>query len=205
VGKLPICVKDTAIDMLSLSGHKFHGPKGAGALYLRKGVGFRPLLRGGKQERGRRAGTENTPALVGMGVAAQITQDRMAADLPRIAALRDRLEAGILSRIGGSQVLGDPENRLANTATIAFDFTEGEAVLMKLARLGIAVSSGSACASGAVEPSHVIRAMAVPFTAAHGALRFSLSAETTAEDIDRLLSVLPGIVLDLRAPIAATA
>jgi cysteine desulfurase len=198
VGKLPICLRDSDIDMLSLSGHKFHGPKGVGALYLRKGGGFRPLLRGGKQERGRRAGTENTPALVGMGKAAEITLAGMAAALPRIAALRDRLEAGILARIGGCQVLGDPANRLANTTTLAFDFLEGEAILIKLGRAGIAVSSGSACASGAVEPSHVVRAMGVPFTAAHGAVRFSLSAATTEAEVDRVVAVLPGIVAGFR-------
>ncbi|PYF07678.1 cysteine desulfurase [Rhodobacter viridis] len=202
VGKLPISVQDTVIDMLSLSGHKFHGPKGAGALYLRKGVPFRPLFRGGKQERSRRAGTENVPSLVGMGVAAEITAARMEADLSRIATLRDWLEAGLL-KLGGVMVLGDPAHRLANTCTVAFDRIDGEAVLTKLARLGIAVSTGSACASGAIEPSHVTRAMAVPFTSAHGVVRFSLSSETTAAEISRVLAVLPEILAELRpVPVA---
>ncbi|WP_444452847.1 aminotransferase class V-fold PLP-dependent enzyme [Rhodobacter capsulatus] len=202
VGKLPISVQDTVIDMLSLSGHKFHGPKGVGALYLRKGVPFCPLFRGGKQERSRRAGTENVPSLVGMGVAAEITAARMEADLSRIATLRDWLEAGLL-KLGGVMVLGDPAHRLANTCTVAFDRIDGEAVLTKLARLGIAVSTGSACTSGAIEPSHVTRAMAVPFTSAHGVVRFSLSSETTAAEISRVLAVLPEILAELRpVPVA---
>ncbi len=196
-GKLPLRLAETEIDMLSLSAHKFHGPKGVGALYLRKGTAFRPLLRGGKQERGRRAGTENVPGIVGAGVAAERAL-ALLAEAPRIAALRDRLEQGILSRIGRVLRLGDLRDRLPNTAALAFDYAEGEAILMKLNAAGIAASAGSACASGAMEPSHVIRAMKVPFTAAHGAIRFSLSAETTAEDIDRVIEVLPGIVDDLR-------
>nr|Q07177.1 RecName: Full=Cysteine desulfurase; AltName: Full=Nitrogenase metalloclusters biosynthesis protein NifS [Rhodobacter capsulatus]CAA48487.1 nifS [Rhodobacter capsulatus] len=203
VGKLPMSLADTEIDMLSLSGHKFHGPKGVGALYLRKGVAFRPLLRGGKQERGRRAGTENVPALVGMGLAAEIVAARMAADLSRIATLRDWLESGILA-LGGCQRLGDPANRLANTCTLAFDRIDSEAVLTKLARAGIAISTGSACASGAMEPSHVTRAMAVPFTAAHGVVRFSLSADTTAAELSRVLAILPEILAELR-PVPVTA
>ncbi|AWD21315.1 cysteine desulfurase NifS [Fuscovulum blasticum] len=196
-GKLPLRLAETEIDMLSLSAHKFHGPKGVGALYLRKGTAFRPLLRGGKQERGRRAGTENVPGIVGAGVAAERAL-ALLAEAPRIAALRDRLEQGILSRIGRVLRLGDLRDRLPNTAALAFDYAEGEAILMKLNAAGIAASAGSACASGAMEPSHVIRAMKVPFTAAHGAIRFSLSSETTAEEIDRVIEVLPGIVDDLR-------
>lgn len=198
VGKLPIDLKTTEIDMLSLSAHKFHGPKGLGALYLRKGTRFRPLQRGGHQERGRRAGTENAPAIVGMGKAAELTRASMAADLPRIAALRDRLEQGLVATIGHCFVTGDPLDRLANTSTIAFEFIEGEAILLKLNQAGIAASSGSACTSGSLEPSHVLRAMQIPFTAAHGAIRFSLSRDTTEAEIDRVLAVMPGIIAGLR-------
>ena len=199
VGKLPIDLKMSDIDMLSLSGHKFHGPKGIGALYLRKGTPFSPLLRGGKQERGRRAGTENTPAIVGMGKAAERAMASMGTDLPRIAALRDRLEQGLLAAVSHAFAVGDPADRLANTSTIAFEYVEGEAILLRLDKAGIAASSGSACASGGMEPSHVLRAMQVPFTAAHGAIRFSLSAQTTEAEVDHVISTLPGIVAGLRA------
>ncbi|MGP3697625.1 cysteine desulfurase NifS [Rhodobacter sp. NSM] len=196
VGKVPVALRGTDIDMLSMSAHKFHGPKGVGALWLRKGVAFQPLIRGGKQERGRRAGTENIPGIVGFGRAAELAQG---ADNGAVRLLRDRLEQGVLGRIPQSRVLGDPLDRLPNTSCIAFDFAEGEAILMLLDRAGICVSSGAACASGAMEPSHVIRAMKVPFTAAHGAIRFSLSRETTAAEIDRVIEALPPIVAQLRA------
>ncbi|TKA96780.1 cysteine desulfurase NifS [Cereibacter changlensis] len=195
-GKLPISLRGTDIDMLSLSAHKLHGPKGIGALYVRKGVPFQPLLRGGKQERGRRAGTENTPGIVGFGAAAELA---LRADRSSMAALRDELERGILARVPKCAALGDLLDRLPNTSCVAFDFIEGEAILMMLDRAGIAVSSGAACASGAIEPSHVMRAMKVPFTAAHGAIRFSLSRETTAAEIRQVLEVLPPIVEQLRA------
>ncbi|PTE23130.1 cysteine desulfurase NifS [Cereibacter changlensis JA139] len=195
-GKLPISLRGTDIDMLSLSAHKLHGPKGIGALYVRKGVPFQPLLRGGKQERGRRAGTENTPGIVGFGAAAELA---LRADLSGMAALRDELERGILARVPKCAALGDVLDRLPNTSCVAFDFIEGEAILMMLDRAGIAVSSGAACASGAIEPSHVMRAMKVPFTAAHGAIRFSLSRETTAAEIRQVLEALPPIVGQLRA------
>lgn len=198
VGKLPINLKNTDIDMLSLSSHKFHGPKGLGALYLRKGTRFRPLLRGGHQERGRRAGTENAPAIVGLGKAAEIAAATLAEDGMRMAALRDRLEQGLVQRIGHCFVTGDPHDRLPNTSTVAFEFIEGEAILLKLNQAGIAASSGSACTSGSLEPSHVLRAMNIPFTAAHGAIRFSLSRETTDADIDRVLEVMPAIIDGLR-------
>lgn len=195
-GKLPISLRGTEIDMLSLSAHKLHGPKGIGALYVRKGVPAQPLLRGGKQERGRRAGTENTPGIVGFGAAAELA---LRADRSGMAALRDELERGILARVPKCAALGDLLDRLPNTSCVAFDFIEGEAILMMLDRAGIAVSSGAACASGAIEPSHVMRAMKVPFTAAHGAIRFSLSRETTAAEIRQVLEVLPPIVEQLRA------
>ncbi len=198
VGKLPIDLKTTDIDMLSLSSHKFHGPKGLGALYLRKGTRFRPLLRGGHQERGRRAGTENAPAIIGLGVAAEMALGSMAEDTARMIALRDKLEKGLLETVGHCFVTGDPLDRLPNTSTIAFEYIEGEAILLKLNQAGIAASSGSACTSGSLEPSHVLRAMDIPFTAAHGAIRFSLSSETTEADIDRVLEVVPGIIASLR-------
>ncbi|WP_420023702.1 cysteine desulfurase NifS [Cereibacter azotoformans] len=196
VGKVPVALRGTDIDMLSISAHKFHGPKGVGALWLRKGVAFQPLIRGGKQERGRRAGTENIPGIVGLGRAAELAQS---VDHGGMRLLRDRLEQGILARIPKVRVLGDPLDRLPNTSCLAFELAEGEAILMLLDRAGICVSSGAACASGAMEPSHVIRAMKVPFTAAHGAIRFSLSRGTTAAEIDRVLEALPPIVAQLRA------
>lgn len=198
VGKLPIDLKASEIDMLSLSGHKLHGPKGIGALYVRKGVRLSPLIRGGHQERGRRAGTENAPGIIGMGVAAQLALEHMDEERGRVAALRDRLEKGLLQRIGACFVTGDIENRLPNTTNIAFDYVEGEAILVALNREGIAASSGSACTAGSTEPSHVLRAMDVPYTAALGAIRFSLSRENEEEDIDRVLDVLPPIVGQLR-------
>lgn len=196
VGKVPVSVKGTDIDMLSMSAHKLHGPKGSGALYLKKGVPFQPLFRGGKQERGRRAGTENLPGIVGFGRAAELAAS---ADLASVAGLRDRLEQGITATIAKARVLGDLRDRLPNTSCIAFDFVEGEAILMLLDRAGIAVSTGAACSSGAMEPSHVMRAMKVPFTAAHGAIRFSLSRETTAAEVDRVIEALPSVIAQLRA------
>ena len=199
VGKLPIDLKSSEIDMLSLSGHKLHAPKGIGALYVRRGVRLRPLLRGGHQERGRRAGTENAPGIVALGRAAELaTGSTCTTSRPASPALRDRLESGLLQRIGNAVVTGDPDNRLPNTSNIAFEFIEGEGILLLLNKEGIACSSGSACTSGSLEPSHVLRAMKVPYTAAHGAIRFSFSRENTEEDVDRVLDVLPGIVERLR-------
>ncbi|MCA8878567.1 MAG: cysteine desulfurase NifS [Rhodobacteraceae bacterium] len=198
VGKVEIDLKSTDIDMLSLSSHKLHGPKGLGALYLRKGTRFRPLIRGGHQERGRRGGTENAPAIVGLGKAADLARATLPADMARMAALRDRLEKGLVQRIGHCFVTGDPHDRLPNTSTIAFEYIEGEAILLLLNKAGIAASSGSACTSGSLEPSHVLRAMNIPFTAAHGAIRFSLSRETTETEVDRVLEVMPAIIAQLR-------
>jgi len=199
VGKIPMDLKTTEIDMLSLSGHKLHGPKGIGALYVRKGVRFRPMLRGGHQERGRRAGTENVPGIIGMGKAAEMALQHMTTEVTQVRDLRDRLEQGLLQRIGNCFVTGDASNRLPNTSNIAFEYIEGEGILLLLNKEGIAASSGSACTSGSLEPSHVLRAMNVPYTAAHGAIRFSFSRDNTAKDVDRVLEVMPGIIEKLRS------
>ncbi len=198
VGKVRIDLKSTEIDMLSLSGHKLHGPKGIGALYVRKGTKFKPLIRGGHQERGRRGGTENAPGIIGLGKAAELAVAAMAADQSRMRALRDRLEQGVLQAIGSCQVNGDVGNRLPNTSNIAFDYLDGEAILLHLNRAGIAASSGSACTSGSMEPSHVLRAMGVSPVALQGAIRLSLSRENTIEEIERVLAVLPSIITRLR-------
>jgi len=198
VGKIAINLAESEIDMLSLSGHKLHGPKGIGALYVRKGTRFRSLIRGGHQERGRRGGTENAPGIVGLGAAAELALAFMDDENSRVAALRDRLEKGLLQRIGSSFVTGDPDNRLPNTANIAFEYIEGEAILLLMNRDGIAASSGSACTSGSLEPSHVLRAMNVPYTAAHGAIRFSFSRENGDADVDHVLEAMPPIIEKLR-------
>jgi cysteine desulfurase len=199
VGKVPIDLKSTVIDMLSLSGHKLHGPKGIGALYVRRGTRFRSLIKGGHQERGRRAGTENTPGIVGLGKAADLALLHMADEQTRVANLRDRLEKGLLQRIPNCFVTGNPAERLPNTSNIAFEYVEGEGILLLMNREGIAASSGSACTSGSLEPSHVLRAMNIPYTAAHGAIRFSFSRDNTEADVDRVLEVMPGIIEKLRA------
>jgi cysteine desulfurase len=199
VGKLPVDLKTMEIDLLSMSGHKFHGPKGIGALYIRKGVKFAPAIRGGRQERGRRAGTENVPAIVGLGKAAELAAGRLDRDLVRVRDLRDRFEAGMLQSVGACQALGADSDRLPNTADIAFLGVDNEAILHRLEKCGIAASSGSACASGTMEPSHVLRAMGVPAAALHGAIRFSLGRENTADEVGRVLDVLPGIISELRA------
>ena len=198
VGKVPLDLKSTQIDMLSLSGHKLHGPKGVGALYLRKGTPFNPLVRGGPQERRRRGGTENVPAIVGLGKAADLALALLRDEPTRIRALRDRLERGILE-FGHCMVLGDVENRLPNTCNIAFEHIEGEAILHHLNKAGIAASLGSACASGSMEPSHVLRAMKVPPTALRGAIRFSLSRDNSIDDVVCVLNLLPDIIARLRA------
>jgi cysteine desulfurase len=202
-GKVAIGVARTHIDFLSLSAHKLHGPKGIGALYARKGVPFAPLLRGGRQERGRRAGTENVPAIAGFGKAAELAAKALREDMPRVAALRDSLERRIVSRIEGARFVGDRGSRVPNTLMVAFEYLESDPILVALDRCGIAASSGSACASGSMGPSHVLRAMKVPYTAAHGAVRFSLSRETTAADIDRVAEALPEIINKLRLPALA--
>jgi cysteine desulfurase len=198
VGKIPIDLKRTAIDMLSLSGHKLHAPKGIGVLYLRRNTRFRPLLRGGHQERGRRAGTENSASIVALGKACEMALAHMEQERTAVRALRDRLEQGILAAVPHCFVTGDPDNRLPNTANIAFEYIEGEAILLLLNKLGIAASSGSACTSGSLEPSHVMRAMGIPYTAAHGTTRFSLSRYNTLKEVERVIEAVPPIVAQLR-------
>ncbi|GAB6040670.1 cysteine desulfurase NifS [Endothiovibrio diazotrophicus] len=198
VGKVPIEIHGTKVDMLSLSGHKLHAPKGVGALYLRRGTRFRPLLRGGHQERGRRAGTENAASIVGLGIAAELAQDYLTNGVCRVSKMRDRLEEGILSQISHAFVTGDPANRVPNTANIAFEYIEGEAILLMLNHGGIAASSGSACTSGSLEPSHVMRAMGIPYTAAHGSVRFSFSRFNKMEEVERVIAAVPPIIERLR-------
>jgi cysteine desulfurase len=198
VGKIPIDMADSAIDMLSLSGHKLHAPKGIGALYVRKGTKFAPFLMGGHQEGGRRAGTENTASIIGLGRAAQLAKEWMDDENTRVRALRDKLESKLLERVTASMVNGDPENRLPNTTSIAFEYIEGEAILLLMDQHGICASSGSACTSGSLEPSHVLRAMGVPFTAAHGSIRFSLSIYNTEDEIDFIIDKMPPIIERLR-------
>jgi cysteine desulfurase len=198
VGKTPMNLRQTQIDMLSLSGHKLHAPKGIGVLYLRRGCRFRPLLRGGHQERGRRAGTENSPSIVALGKAAELALAHLNYENTEIRRLRDKLEKGILSRVTHAFVTGDAANRLPNTSNIAFEYVEGEAILLLLNKQGIAASSGSACTSGSLEPSHVMRAMGIPYTAAHGSIRFSLSRYTTEDEIDRTVAATPPIIARLR-------
>ena len=198
VGKIPLDLKNTKIDMLSLSGHKLHAPKGIGVLYLRRGTRFRPLLRGGHQERGRRAGTENSAAIVALGKAAEQAQQHMEEENTRVKAMRDRLEQGILASVPNAFVTGDTDNRLPNTANIAFEYIEGEGILLMLNKAGIAASSGSACTSGSLEPSHVMKAMGIPYTAAHGTVRFSLSRYNSMDEIERVIAAVPPIVEKLR-------
>ena len=198
VGKLTeVDVSKIPVNMLSLSGHKLHAPKGIGVLYLRHGTRIEPFLRGGHQERGLRAGTENVPYIVGLGRAAELAAEEMLTETVRIAAMRDRLEAGLL-KCPDAVVNGCRSNRLPNTLNISFEFIEGEAILYHLSDAGICASSGSACTSGSLEPSHVIRAMGVPFTAVHGSIRFSFSRYNTEADVDHVLSVVPGVVDKLR-------
>jgi cysteine desulfurase len=198
VGKMPIFLKETAIDMLSLSGHKLHAPKGVGVLYVRKGSKFSPFLIGGHQERGRRGGTENTTGIIGLGTACELAALRMEEENRRVKSLRDKLENGLLTAIPNCRINGDRTNRLPNTANISFEFVEGESILLMMDEFGICASSGSACTSGSLQPSHVLRAMGVPFTMAHGSIRFSLSIYNTEEEIDFVLGKLPAIIERLR-------
>ena len=197
-GKIPLDLKELPVDMLSLSGHKLHAPKGIGVLYVRRGTRFSPYIIGGHQERGRRAGTENVASIIGLGKACEIAAKHIhkeAADLKRLC---DRLETSLLNCCPDTRVNGDTENRLPNTTNISFEYVEGEAILLRLNEFGICASSGSACTSGSLEPSHVLRAMGIPYTAVHGSIRFSLSRYTTEKEIDRVIEVMPGIIRELR-------
>ena len=199
VGKVPIDLSRTPVDMLSLSGHKLHAPKGVGALFVRKRLPYRPFLIGGHQERGRRAGTENTAGVIALGKACELAAKHFEEETTTVKALRDRLEAGLLEAVPHSQLNGDKINRLPNTANISFGYVEGEAILLMLDELGICASSGSACTSGSLEPSHVLRAMGVPFTFAHGSIRFSLSRFNTEQEVNFIINHLPGVIENLRA------
>ena len=199
VGKIPLNLRDSAIDFLSISGHKLHAPKGVGVLYVRKGTPFVPFMNGGHQERGRRGGTENVASIIGLGRACELAAAKMAEENTRVRALRDKLENGLLTSVPKALLNGHPQERLPNTANISFEYVEGEAILLHMNQLNICASSGSACTSGSLEPSHVLRAMGVPFTAAHGSIRFSLSVYNTEEEIDFVLAHMPPIIEKLRA------
>ena len=198
VGKIPINMAESKIDMLSLSGHKLHAPKGIGALYVRKGTPFRPLMVGGHQEKSRRAGTENAAAIIALGKACQLAGEFMEAENTTVKAKCERLENALMAAVPHARINGGGAERLPNTTSIAFEFVEGEAILLLLSELGICASSGSACTSGSLEPSHVLRAMGVPFTCAHGSIRFSLSRYTTDAEIDAVIKEMPPIIARLR-------
>jgi cysteine desulfurase len=198
-GKIAIDVGTTGIDMLSLSGHKFHAPKGIGVLYIRKGTKFSPYMIGGHQEQGRRGGTENVASIIAMGKAAELAKQHVDGNsYACVSELRDKLETALLERVSYSMVNGDTKNRLPNTTSIAFEYVEGEAILLMMNEHGICASSGSACTSGSLEPSHVLRAMGVPFTAAHGSIRYSLSRYNTEKEIDFVIEKMPPIIERLR-------
>ncbi|MHB8057322.1 MAG: cysteine desulfurase NifS [Desulfuromonadaceae bacterium] len=198
IGKIPINMAASSIDMLSLSGHKLHAPKGIGVLYLRRGTPFRPFMVGGHQEKSRRAGTENAAAIIALGKACQLAGEYMEAENTTVKAMRDRLQDTLMAAIPHARINGGGAERLPNTTSIAFEFVEGEAILLLLSEFGICASSGSACTSGSLEPSHVLRAMGVPFTCAHGSIRFSLSRYTTDAEIDTVIRELPPIIARLR-------
>ncbi|MEI6056836.1 MAG: cysteine desulfurase NifS [Lentisphaerota bacterium] len=199
VGKIPVNLKNTQIDMLSISGHKLHAPKGIGILYVKKGVRFTPFMIGGHQENSKRAGTENVASIVGLGKAAEIAEKFMAYENKEVKELRDYLEFQIIKRIKSVRVNGDIQNRVPNTTNISFDYIEGEAILLLLDKAGICASSGSACTTGSLEPSHVLRAMGVPYTSAHGSLRLSLSRYNTKEEMDYIVKTLVPVIERLRS------
>jgi len=198
VGKIPLDMRRSSIDYLALSGHKLNAPKGVGALYIRKGTKFSPFIVGGHQEMGRRGGTENVASIVGLGAACVLAAKHMAEENTRVRSLRDRLEKALLEKAPDARLNGTPAHRLPNTTNISFAYVEGEAILLRMNELGICASSGSACTSGSLEPSHVLRAMGVPYTAAHGSVRFSLSRYTTEEEVDFVIEHLPPIIRTLR-------
>ncbi len=207
VGKIPLDLQKLPVDYLVLSGHKLHAPKGVGALYVRRGTPYRPFLIGGHQERSRRGGTENVPGIIALGKACELAASQMAEENTRVRQLRDRLEQGLLEAIPDTRLNGHPSERLPNTVNLSFKYVEGEAILLLIDQLGICASSGSACTSGSLEPSHVLRAMGVPFTYAHGSIRFSLSRFNSAEEIEFVVRELPAIIARLRSisPFAADA
>ena len=198
-GKIPVSVRALGVDLLAMSAHKFYGPKGVGALWARRGVRLAPFLNGGKQERNRRAGTENVPGVIGMGAAAERALMKMDVEAERLSALRDRLEHGILSSVPKTEVNGAREARVPNTTNISFDRIEAESLLIALDLEGVAVSTGSACSSGTLEPSHVLKAMGLSSHRAQNSIRFSLGASNTEEQIDHVISILPRIVTKLRS------
>ena len=198
VGKIPIDLKKFTVDMLSLSGHKLHAPKGVGALYVRKGTRFNPYIIGGHQEHGRRAGTENVASIVGLGKACELAGENLYNEMTYLKALRDKLENTLLNLCPDARVNGDANNRLPNTSNLSFEYVEGEAILLRLNEFGICASSGSACTSGSLEPSHVLRAMGVPATAIHGSIRFSLSRYNTEAEVEKVIEIMPGIMKELR-------
>lgn len=193
-GKVDINVKDTQIDLLGIAGHKFHAPKGIGALYIKSGIMLSPVILGGHQERGKRPGTENVPAIIGLGYAAQLAKEGLAYEATEVKRLRDKLENGILERVYNARLNSSIVDRVPNTTNIGFEYVEGELILLHLSDLGICASSGSACTSGSLEPSHVLRAMKVPFTSLHGSIRFSLSRFTTEDEIDYALEKVPQVI-----------
>lgn len=197
-GKLPLDLKELPVDMLSLSGHKLHAPKGIGVLYVRRGTRFSPYVIGGHQERGRRAGTENVASIIGLGKACELAAQFLHKEATDLKVLCDRLENALLKCCPDARINGDIENRLPNTTNMSFEYIEGEAILLRLNEFGICASSGSACTSGSLEPSHVLRAMGIPYTAVHGSIRFSLSRYNTQQEIDKVIEVMPGVIRELR-------
>lgn len=198
VGKIPLNLRKLPVDMLSLSGHKLHAPKGVGALYVRKGTRFHPFIIGGHQENGRRAGTENVASIIGLGKACELAMSTLDEEVKYLAKLRDKLETSLMKSCPDTRINGDAGSRLPNTTNISFEYVEGEAILLRLNEYGICASSGSACTSGSLEPSHVLRAMGVPFTAIHGSIRFSLSRYNTETEIDRVTEIMPQLIKELR-------